>query len=109
AATGDYGYLSSKALHHDFFPRCRLNMSFATSSTKPVDFDLMGYCAGSLPNVAVPRHTEPRYCSAPSSDRAVFRRSGLRLPRDDGQIGTSVFRAGALHDVECRDRTAKTP
>ena len=37
--------------------------------------------------------------------------SGIRLPapRDDGQIGTSVSRAGALRDVECRDRTAKTP
>src|SRR6516225_7917371 len=33
---------------------------------------------------------------------------GLRPPRDDGQIRTSVGRAGALRDVECRDRTAKT-
>jgi hypothetical protein len=35
-------------------------------------------------------------------------RSGPRSPRDDGQIGTSLRRTGALHDVECRDRTAKT-
>src|SRR6516162_5293265 len=28
---------------------------------------------------------------------------------DDGQIGTNVASAGALHDVKCRDRTAKTP
>ena len=35
-------------------------------------------------------------------------RSGLRPARDDGQIGTSVCRVGALRDVECRDRTAKT-
>src|SRR5262244_1904341 len=36
-------------------------------------------------------------------------RSDPRAPRDNGQIGTSVGRAGALHDVECGDRTAKTP
>src|SRR5215472_8635053 len=36
-------------------------------------------------------------------------RSAPRPPRDDGQIGTSVGSAGVLHDVECRDRTAKTP
>src|ERR1700730_4858243 len=30
-------------------------------------------------------------------------RSGPRPPRDDGQIGTSLGRAGALHDVECCD------
>ena len=35
-------------------------------------------------------------------------RSGLGVPRDDGQIGTSVGSAGSLHDVECRDRTAET-
>ena len=35
-------------------------------------------------------------------------RSGPWPPRDDGQIGTSICRAGALHDVKCRDRTAKT-
>jgi hypothetical protein len=29
--------------------------------------------------------------------------------RDDGLIGTSVRRTGARRDVECRDRTAKTP
>ena len=29
-------------------------------------------------------------------------------PRDDGQIGTSLRRTAALHDVECRNRTAKT-
>jgi hypothetical protein len=34
--------------------------------------------------------------------------SGPRLPRDDGQIGTSVGGAGALHDIERTDRTAKT-
>src|SRR5262249_54169663 len=34
---------------------------------------------------------------------------GSRPHRDDGQIGTRVDRAGAVHDVECRDRTAKTP
>src|SRR6516162_9110430 len=28
---------------------------------------------------------------------------------DDGQIGTNVASAGSLHDVKCRDRTAKTP
>ena len=28
--------------------------------------------------------------------------------RDDGQIGRSLRRTGALHDVECRDRAAKT-
>ena len=33
---------------------------------------------------------------------------GPRHPRDDGQIGTSVGSAGALHDVECRDRPPKT-
>ena len=36
-------------------------------------------------------------------------RSGPRLPRDDGQIGTSVGRAGAVHDVECRDRPHEAP
>jgi hypothetical protein len=36
-------------------------------------------------------------------------RSGSWPPRDDGQIRMSVCRAGALHNVECRDRTAKTP
>jgi len=35
-------------------------------------------------------------------------RSGSRLRGDDGQIGTNVL-CGALHDVERRDRTAKTP
>src|SRR6516225_9730771 len=35
-------------------------------------------------------------------------RSGRRPPRDDDQIGTSVGRAGALHDVECRDRPPQT-
>src|SRR6516165_10195652 len=36
-------------------------------------------------------------------------RSGLRPPRDDGEIGTSLGGAGALHDVERSDRTVKTP
>src|SRR6516165_1952314 len=36
-------------------------------------------------------------------------RLGLRPPSDDGQIGTSLGGAGALHDVERCDRTAKTP
>ena len=35
-------------------------------------------------------------------------RSGPRPSRDDGQIGTGVCRAGALHDIECRDRPPKT-
>src|SRR6516225_11843781 len=34
--------------------------------------------------------------------------SGLRPARDHGQIGTSVRRAGALRDVECRNRPPKT-
>jgi hypothetical protein len=34
--------------------------------------------------------------------------SGPRAPRDDGQVGTSLRLTGALHDVECRDRTTKT-
>ena len=34
--------------------------------------------------------------------------SGARAPRDYGQIGTSLHRAGAMHDVECCDRPAET-
>jgi hypothetical protein len=33
AATGDYGYLSSKAFHHDSFPRCRLGVLILTEAT----------------------------------------------------------------------------
>src|SRR6516162_9517946 len=40
---------------------------------------------------------------------ALSLRSELRPPRDDGQIGTSLGGAGALHNVERCDRTAKTP
>ena len=39
---------------------------------------------------------------------SVARRSGVWDPRNDGQIGTSLLRTGALRDVECRNRTAKT-
>src|SRR5207248_11428367 len=31
-----------------------------------------------------------------------------RVPRNDGQIGTSLRRTGALRDIERRDRAAKT-
>ena len=36
-------------------------------------------------------------CALPVSD--------IRAPRNDGQIGTTVCRAGALHDIERGDRT----
>src|SRR6516164_7777829 len=36
-------------------------------------------------------------------------RSGLRASRDDGQVGTSLRRTGALHDVKCRDWPPKAP
>ena len=35
-------------------------------------------------------------------------RSSPRPARDDGKIRASFGQAGALHDVECRNRTAKT-
>ena len=38
----------------------------------------------------------------------VVRESGAWAPRDNGQIGTSLRRTGALRDVERRDRAAKT-
>ena len=37
----------------------------------------------------------------------TFALSGPRAPRDDGQIGTSLRLTGALHDVKCRNGTAK--
>ena len=41
------------------------------------------------------------------NDRRVDRASGRRAASNDGQIGTSVRRAGALRDVECRNRPPK--
>jgi hypothetical protein len=41
-------------------------------------------------------------------DLRVGRGSDPRVPRNDGQIGTSLRRAGALRDIERRDRAAKT-
>src|SRR6516162_6192976 len=43
-----------------------------------------------------------------SLPRPLIRGSDPRPPRDNGQIGTSAYRAGALHDVECRDRPPQT-
>ena len=44
----------------------------------------------------------------PSGSARELALVGPRPPRDDGQIGMSVGSAGALHDVERRDRPLKT-
>src|SRR5215469_1180182 len=46
--------------------------------------------------------------STGSGPLKTFALSGARAPRDHGQIGTSLHRTGAMHDVECCDRPAET-
>jgi hypothetical protein len=63
--------------------------------------------------VIEPSEAKLKFCSFVPTASAIScnlerERSGPRFPSDDGQIGTSLCRTDALHNIECRDRTAKT-
>jgi hypothetical protein len=71
---------------------------------------LLGHSASHSERLFLPRsgHPRPMAGSGGFLSLRVVRASDPRAPRDDSQIGTSLGRTDALHDVERRDRTAKT-